>query len=307
MRAARRYIGPIARVAALAAACVAALGFVDYRLARASVMDRVLGLGRRMAPYLDDGRATEAPRELHLNGLTMYAAAGHTSHPPAMVRQWYAERYAGRGTAMDVLTRELAEKHLVPPGKNGLTQASFGDDNQGGMAALDLGPVGSVAELATRLAHLGANGLPEGGALRYLYYERTSDGGTRFLTVWSDDRFALSQLIPSRIGDDAPGRDLRDVPRYPGTRRVLSADERGTPSQLAVYAGGGSPELADAFYQARLQTLGWRLDPRFAEVARKEGRHTQRALSADGAHELVVDCSDDRDGRGLTVTAVQLR
>jgi hypothetical protein len=302
---ARRYLAPVARVTALALACAAVLVVVDYRLARASVMERLLGIGRRMAPYLDEARATEGPRELHINGLTLWAAAGHTSHPPAMVRRWYADRYAGKGTAMALLTTELAKHRLLPPDATGLTQASFGDDNQGGIAALDVGPVGSVAELAARLGRLGSGAVGQGGSLRYLYYERTGDGGTRFLTVWTDERFDLQQLLP-RADGDAPGRDVANVPRYPGTARVLSADERGVGGQLAVYVGGGSPELAEAFYRARLETLGWSLDPRFADVARRSGRRTLRALSRDG-HEVVVDCSDDHDGRGLAVTVVALR
>jgi hypothetical protein len=97
------------------------------------------------------------------------------------------------------------------------------------------------------------------------------------------------------------------VPRYPGTARILSADERGAAGQLALYSGnGGAPELAEAFYRARMQTLGWRLDARFEAVAHAQGRRALRCLSGDG-HEVVIDCSDARDGRGVTVTVVQLR
>jgi hypothetical protein len=96
------------------------------------------------------------------------------------------------------------------------------------------------------------------------------------------------------------------VPRYPGTHRILAADERGAFGAMAVYSGGGSPDLALAFYTARLRTLGWQLDPRFSDIASRQGSRTLRALSRDG-HEVLVDCSDGDEGRDLTVTVIALR
>jgi hypothetical protein len=305
MLRARRYLAPLTRLTLFLAVVAGVLAWIDHRTARASVMEHLLGIGRRMAPYLDDGRGTEGPRQLHINGLRLQVAAGHTSHPPALVRRWYADRYAGRGSALDVLTEELKRQRLIPPSATALSQASFGDERQGGLAALDVGDVGSLRALAERLIHAGSGDIAQVGALRYLYYERSADGGTRFLTVWSDERFDLAQLVPGRDGD-APGRDIANVPRYPGTARVLSADERGAAGQLALYVGGGAaPELAQAFYRARMPTLGWRLDPRFEQVAEAQGRRALRCLSGDG-HEVVIDCSDGHDGHGLTVTVVQL-
>jgi hypothetical protein len=302
----RHHLAPIGRLTVFLAVLVLVLAWLDRRAARASVMEHLLGIGRRMAPYLDDARGTESPRQLHLNGLTLWAAAGHTSHPPALVRRWYADRYAGKGSALDLLTQELQRQRLIPPGATTLSQVSFGDERQGGLAALDLGDVGSLRALAERLLHAQGGDVAQVGALRYLYYERAADGGTRFLTVWSDEHFELAKLLPGADGD-APGRDLDQVPRYPGSARILAADERGAAGQLAVYASeGGSPELAEAFYRARMPALGWRLDPRFEEVAHAQGRRALRCLSGDG-HEVVIDCSDARDGRGLTVTAIQLR
>lgn len=301
---AKRYIAPVLRLTVFVASLCAVLCYVDYRSAKASVMERLFGIGKRMAPYLDDARSTEGPREMHLNGLRLYVAAGHTEQPPAMVRRWYAERYAGKGRAMDVITEELKKQKLLVPEASGLSQAAFGDDEQGGIAALDMGQVGDIRSLARRLVHLGDGKLGEVGQMRYLYYEKTGSGGTRFLTIWSDEKFDFAQLLPSRDAD-APGRDIKDVPRYPGTVRVLSSDERGNPGQMAVYVGSGSPELAQAFYEARMRTLGWAIDPHFSTVAGKEGRKALRCLSKDG-HEVIIDCSDDHDGQGVTVSVIQL-
>src|SRR5207248_9084822 len=99
----------------------------------------------------DDARSTEGPRELHINGVKLWAAAGHTSQPPSLVRRFYADRYAGRGSLMDTLTAELKQKKILPPAATGLTEACFGDDNQGGLAALDAGDGVDLRSLARRL------------------------------------------------------------------------------------------------------------------------------------------------------------
>jgi hypothetical protein len=306
--AALRKIAPFARLTLFIACCAGVLLYADYRSARASVMERLLGVGQRMAPFLDDGRSTEAPRELHINGVKLWAAAGQTSQPPALVRRFYADRYAGRGSAMDTLAEELKRQHALPATATGLTQASFGDDTRGGMAALDSGDGVDLRSLARRLAHAGDGKMGEVGRLRYVYWERSGNGGTRFLTVWTDDKLDLAKLLPASDGD-VPGRDVPNVPRYPGTRRILAADERGAFGAMAVYAGSGSPELALAFYTARLNTLGWQLDPRFSDVASRQGNRTLRAVSRDG-HEVMIDCSDapnDVGGRDLVVTVIALR
>ena len=302
---ARRYIRPVLRLATFIAVCCALLLYLDYRVARASVMEHLLGIGQRMAPFLDDAHSVEKPREVHVNGLRMWVAAGRTEHRPAEVRSWYAERYAGKGTATDVMTEALKSAKMLPPSVNGLSQAQFGDDRMGGMAALDMGNHVDLRMLQNALRKLVTGKIGEVGHFRYLYYERSETGGTRFLTVWTDDQFDLAKFLPTG-GEDAPGRDIEDVPRFPGTVRVLSGDERGRLAQMVVYTGPGSPETAALFYDARMRTLGWQSDPRFAKTAREQGLTSRRFLNGKG-HEVIVDLADADRGQGLTVTAIQLK
>lgn len=302
----RRYFWPLVRLSGFVLAVALVLAWIDYRVARASIVERLLGIGQRMAPFLDDIHGTEAPRELHVNGARMWVAAGHTPQQPALVRQWYAERYAGKGTATDLISHQLAALKVLPRGTDGMHQATFGDDRQGGMAAIDLGNHVTMQSLKQVLAQLASGKIGEVGHLRYLYYERTSDGGTRYLTIWTDDTFDLGKLLPDEASGDVPGRDIDGVPRYPGTVRVLSSDERGRSGQLAVFTGGGSPELAQAFYDARMRTLGWQADPHYSVAAADQGLRSTRWMNAQG-REVVVDLSDDHDGQGVTVTTIALR
>jgi hypothetical protein len=50
MTRARRYIRPVLRLTAFVAVVALVLLYVDYRVAKASVMERLLGIGQRMAP-----------------------------------------------------------------------------------------------------------------------------------------------------------------------------------------------------------------------------------------------------------------
>lgn len=300
----QRFVVPMLRLTAFVVTVGAVLLYIDYRVARASVMEKLLGIGQRMSPFMDDARGVEAPRELHMNGLRMFVAAGKTDHSPAEVRNWYGERYAGKGTATAVMTDALKAVKMLPPSVNGLSQATFGDDNMGGMAALDMGNGVTLKSLGGMLGKLASGKIGEVGHLRYMYYERTAKGGTRFLTIWTDDQFDLTKFLPNGEAD-APGRDLQDVPRYPGSVRVLSADERGRVGQMVVYTGPGSPDAAALFYDARMRTMGWQADGRFAETALRQGLHGQRWQNAKG-HEVILDLADDKQGQGLTVTAIQL-
>jgi hypothetical protein len=301
---AKRYIAPVLRLMAFIGVCAAVLLYVDYRVARASVMEKLLGIGQRMAPFLDDAHGIEAPREVHMNGLRMWVAAGHTEHRTEEVRRWYSERYAGKGSVNDVITDELKKIKMIPPTVDGLSQAQFGDDERGGMAAIDMGSNVTFKMILSRMHQLAAGKIGEFGHLRYLYYERTSTGGTRYLTIWSDDTFDLTKFLPNG-SEDTPGRDLEDVPRYPGTVRVLSADERGRSAQVVVYGGPGSPDGAEMFFAARMRTLGWQDDPLYANAASRNGLHSHRWQNAKG-HEVVLDLADAKTRGDVIVTAIQL-
>src|SRR5262249_52093904 len=134
-----RYFKPTLRVFAFLAVCGAVLAYVDYRNARASVMDHLLGIGQRMAPYLDDARSTEGPRAIRINGVRMFVAAGHTEHPPQFVKKWYLDRYASKDDGLDQLSKDMKKRGILPQDMQAFNELSFGNDKQGGVAALDFG------------------------------------------------------------------------------------------------------------------------------------------------------------------------
>lgn len=294
----------LARLTLFLLASAAVLIYVDYRAARATVMERLLGIGQRMAPYLDDGRATEAPRQVRLNGVKLYVAAGQTPHPPAFVKRWYQDRYAAKDEALDEIGQQLKKHGALPPEAPALNQLAFGNEQVGGLAALDFGERLGADALKARLERFAGTGsLGEIARLRYVWWEKTGQGGTRFLTVWTDDSFDLGKLMPTERRD-ADGFDLEDVPRFPGTVRVLSAEERGMPQRVVVYDGPGSAETAQLFYRARLRTLGWDEDATHAKLLERQGKHGGKWGNRKG-HEVVLDLSSSP--QGVTVVAIQTR
>lgn len=297
MRRLRRYAMPLGRLTAFVVACAVATSFFGYRTARASIIERLLDLSRKMRPYLDEDGQREKPRELRINGVTLYVAAGHSNDPPAAVRAWYASVYRADGV-FDRLAKE-ARRRGKELDAGALNQLQFGDDDEGGLVALDF-PHGTTPLLLAKhlVAFLADGELGPVAAVRYVYVKRAPSGGTQYLTMWTDDRFSLFDLVPDGR-HDAPGQDLDDVPRPPRSVRLLTVAERGMPQRLAIYSTSAmTTESAELFYRARLRTLGWQPED---EEGGSGGRRKALRFSRDG-RQLLVSVSASRDGQRVLVS-----
>jgi hypothetical protein len=277
----------------IATAITIGITLTMYPAARASVIERLARLGAQMTPYLDDRRTTERPREIAFNGARLYVAAGHTPHPPSLVRRWYRERYR---PGLHELAQALGARGV--PVEATLGQLEFGDDEAGGVATLDTGGTAGLAELRARFERfVDTHDLGELGQLRFVRWQRDATGGTRFFTVWSDARFSLDAVLPPP-GRDAGGGDLAGIPRPPGALRVLAVEERGVPYRLRMYRGGGGVDGVRRFYAGELGARGWRSDEQLGHDGGGRGARFTRAGAA-----LVVDIAEER---GAVVTSLLL-
>jgi hypothetical protein len=279
---------------------VVAVGAGDE--AQASVHDWLEQLGTTMAPYLHQASGREAPRQLDINGTKLWFAVGQTADAPAEVRRWYAAEWRAPRYGYDLLRDTLAKAGVLPDDVSHLNQLVFGDDDQGGMAALDFGEPLTGDGLQRRLARFLETGqLGELAQLRFLHYQRAPGGGTQYFTLWTDHGFDLDRLLPPP-GRDVDGGDLDGVPRLPRVVRVLAVGERGRPERLRVYRGPGSVVTACRFYRDRLRAGGWSEDTDFARFADEQG-HTGLHFRRHG-RELFVDLSPLDDE--LTINLIEL-
>ncbi len=298
----RRYAMPLLRLTGFLFVCGVITSFIGYRSARASIFERLLDFTHKMRPYLDDAAKREKPRVVRINGVTLHVAAGHSDDPPAAVRAWYASAYRADGTFAP-LAKE-ARRRGKELDADALNQLQFGDDDEGGLVALDLGSGTSAVTLARRLAAFVASGdVGPLAAVSFVYVKRSPSGGTQYLSMWSDEKFSLFDLVPDGR-TDAPGDDLEDVPRLPGSVRILSVAERGMPQRIVVYSERAvTPESASLFYRARMRTLGWTPeDDDGADGA--GGRRKALRWSHDG-HQVLVSVSPSRDGERVVVTLLE--
>jgi hypothetical protein len=299
----RRYLDHLGRLACFCAISFGILLYVDYRVARATVMEGLAGFGTRMVPYLDDHRTTEGPRTFRLNGIELHMAVGHSAHPPRFVRDWYLDRYAPKGPQMEAFRASLKKQGMLDKTIPNANQLVTGDDENGTVSSIDVGEVASKEELLARVKRVMIeHDLGKVGQLRYLMFNKEA-AGTRFLTVWSDNTVKLDQLIA--LGDkDAEGFDIPNVPRYPGMKRILSAAEVGMPQASAIYEGPGQIDNAVAFYRARLRSNGFHEDHAFHDqMERDHGSHSLRFTRND--EELLVDVSPS--SVGVMVAIIQTR
>lgn len=285
---------PILRVGALAAVVVPVLGtLLAPKPAEGSVFESFLDFGKNMAPYLDDKRTTEAPRTIMLNGQTLHVAVGVTPHKGARVKDFYIDKYYGSQLALNQIAAQVHSSKKAPP-----TEMSYGDDEEGGMVAFDLGDKLSLQTLKERyVKFVKTRRLGELGQVRFVKWTKEPDGGTRFLTMWTDNRFSVDKLVPPH-GVDVEGGDVVGVPRIPGMTRVLAMEEKGKPWATRVYEGQGTVSLVASEMAAAMVGEGWIENAAFAKAT-----PTSVQMRFDHSDRTVIIAIDQSD-KGLVDLAV---
>jgi len=248
--------------------------------ARGSVEDWWSAAPASMRAYRNDAAGRERPRRLELDGMTLAVAAGGTSDAPAEVARDYASALGDARHGCGV---------------------QFGDDERGGVAAIDFGEPLDGDALAARMGRLAASGdLSALGQLQAIWYERRADGGTHYLNLWG--ALSLDKLLPPDGGDVAGG-ELDGVPRPTGSQRVLSAAEHGAMGRIVAYrVPGGSAVAVRIGFLDELRARGWRTDDAFARFAAAHQRSGERL--ARGGREIFVDVA--RDGDDVSVVVIEM-
>jgi hypothetical protein len=272
--------------------------------ARADMNESLMDFGVQMMQYAGAERQ-DAPRTLLLNGQEMRFSTAHTTHGVDAVLDFYEGKCAEHSTRMHEQFAELAQRRggSIPEGStsslDGIMRHEDGD--RGFVACLDTGGERiELAELTRRLEAFQESGdLSAIGHLRYAYANRPPGRErTHLVAFWTEGPLNIREMFPTQ--GDAPGADLRDVPRPAGSRRILHAWEEGHPESMLVY--GECSRRKEGLLRSYRQVLpehGWTV---FANAAmQREQPDGSRFLVAEKNERMItLVFTEDDEGRGVT-------
>lgn len=277
----------------------------SMRAARAQVNEGMQRLARQLMPYAEQG-AMHSPKRVLLNGQTLQLASGTTQDGVGAVLDWYETQCARNGGG---LTREMARANPAFGSaafnalwaRAGRRTANFevmrsGDERGGYVACLDMGGDVRGNALTRRIQSFVSSGdLSRLGNMRYAYVQRVSSG-TRIVTVATDGRFDLLRMFPER--GDAPGRDVDGLSRFPGMRRLLSAQEEGVANTLGMYSVQAPLAEVRDWYRRTLPSRGWTLAelPRDRRLPPEIESHRATTATFERGQAQLYLVFDERNG-----------
>lgn len=266
--------------------------------------EQLLGAGELLMRYQGAERQDQT-RVMEVNGQSIHFSTGVTTDSvDAVLDSFETICQQHDGQVMEQFAR-------LPRSVRGHTVRMldpvmrYGGANGGVVICLDMGEeevsLGELRQRVQRFEH--STDVHEIGDIRYVYVQGTDDPEVRhFITVWTDGPFRMGNMMSD--GVDAPGTDLTDVPRPPGSHRVISAAEAGYPEAAAMYTGSPMTEWElEGFYQHELPAHGWIVTPIRDD---RQPLHS-RVVTAhrEGQEELLfVSLDTDEHGRGNATVAV---
>jgi len=226
----------------------------------AQLQDMVQSAGAQMTQL--GGKLTEGgpPRTLRINGAQIRL---RTQRLPKRtlddVLDQFQTRCRGHNGRFYEQLQQAPQTRLLGEQQLGLLDGVLRTESPeaGSVACMDVGDEkaspSSVLERAQRFVKTGD--LASFGGLRLLRAEKR-ESGVFVVMMWTDGAFNVKQMFPSQ--GDAPGVDFPDLPRPPGSRRILSAWEEGQAPAVNIYESTTlKPEQLDKFYRVELPKLGW--------------------------------------------------
>lgn len=244
------------RVLALAATLLAIAGAVVARRAEARFAEVLRGFGQQLT-QLHELSAHSVPRRLFVNGLELGVVSASTKLPVSEALSRFQTLCHG---VKDVDVPSALKQELDAPGMHDpLNQGGVvrkETEHEGFVACLDTGERLTGEGLLGRLQEFSrTRDLQSLGALHYAFARRSGEL-TTLVMFWTEGEAKLEDLF--KEGQDAPGRDLFEVPRPGKSKRVLSAFEQGQPYGLALYrVTGQSLVAASGTYAVLLREGGW--------------------------------------------------
>jgi hypothetical protein len=266
--------------------------------------ERMLQMGEVMMRYEGAIRQDET-RVVMINGEQLQFSSGVTEHTVGEVLDNFE-------TVCEQHDAGLVERFArMPERLDGHRQTRFrpimrGEGGAGGyVVCLDMGQDEmTFNELRARFDRFeDSSDVHDVGDIRYVYAQETDDPAVRhFVTFWTNGHFRFRPMMNE--DGDAPGTDLTDVPRPPGSRRMITASEVGQTEAAVMYAGSPMSEWElEHFYTTSLAEHGWEITP-IADERQPQGSRVVTAHRPDDSELLFVSLDTDARGQGTATVAV---
>ena len=288
--------------------------------AEAMIYEKLYSFTRAMPEYMFDERQTSKPRTIMVNGFTTHLTVGKSDDDISKILDFYEKQYKPQPaqqiskTTMDLIKdekiKESAKKHnKIMKRLEQFQHLRFQKEDYGFWATFEFRDSGLEAGSGKYYEQLGkaleSGRLGEIGTARIVIALRNKKTyKTKVINIWSDRDFNINNLQPDAFGD-IPGKDIEDVPRLPGSKRLQTVEQENsaTIDSLVMYEGGGTVTTAMAFYRSRMPGLGWKTSPVF-ERARGEKKIKNSLFYTQRGKECTIIFNEDEDSGNIILTVI---
>ncbi len=283
--------------------------------AEAKVFERIISYTRSIPGYLFDDQNTSEPRKIIVNGSTSYITLGKSKDDISKILDFYAKQYPPQPVKKIEagILKKIGDKELKTCAIqiNKLLDCLRANqhfrverDDFGLLGVLEFHDTDMILggekifKAFEKVAETGEFG--KIGTGRIVIALKNSDKmDTRIINMWTDRNFNLNNFIPDGNGD-VGGKDIPDVPRYPGSRRILSIEQENTLSMdsLVSYEGGGGVVGTILFYHSRMKE--WKTDPTFEKVMEEQSMKNTMFYTRKGRECTIQILEDEYTGKIIT-------
>ena len=310
----------IVRVLIACTICVAIIWFgvafgPGENSAEAKVFERIISYTRSIPGYLFDEQNTSEPRKVIVNGSTSYITLGKSKDDISKILDFYVKQFPPQPVKKiePGIIKKIGDKELrtcaIQINKlldclRSSQHFRVERDDFGLLGVLEfhdrdmmLGDE-KILKAFEKMAETGKFGaIGTGRIVIALKNPGTQD--TRIINMWTDRDFNLNNFFPDTNGDMA-GKDIPDVPRYPGSRRIFSIEQENTLSMdsLVSYEGGGGVVGTILFYHSRMKE--WNTDPIFEKVMEEQSMKNIMFYTRKGRECTIQILEDEYTGKIIT-------
>ncbi len=290
--------------------------------AEAMIYEKLSSFTRAMPEYMFDEKETSKPRTIMVNGFTTHLTVGKSDDDIPKILDFYEKQYKAQPVlqiSQDVLDlmkdekmKENAREHnKIMKKLEQFQHVRFLKKDYGFWATFEFHDPGleiGSKEYFDKLGKASESGrLGEIGTARIVIALRNKKTNkTKVINIWSDRDFNINNLEPDAFGD-MPGKDLEEVPRFPGSKRLQSVQQENsaTMDSLAMYEGGGTIGAQMAFYRSRMPASDWGASPTLQRALSENKVENSLFYTKKGKECTLIFMEDEESGNIVSTVIIR--